>query len=104
LYDRDRDGFAAVEDGKLSESLNRKLSRYFKAPPCVSRFSMTAIIESFARKTDSDHGEGFVVGHQTAIASQPIECALDYPAPTQDFEPAILVGVFDDFQLDRQPD
>ena len=56
------------------------------------------------RKTDGDHGEGFVVGHQTAIASQPRECALDYPAATQDLEAAILVGAFDDFQLDRQPD
>ena len=44
------------------------------------------------------------MGHQTAIASQPRECALDYPAATQDLEPAILVGAFDDFQLDWQPD
>jgi hypothetical protein len=44
------------------------------------------------------------VGHQTAIAAQPRECALDDPAATQDLEAAIPVGAFDDFQLDRQPD
>ena len=44
------------------------------------------------------------MGHQTAIAAQPRECALDHPAATQDFEAAIFVGSFDDFQLDRQPD
>src|SRR5215831_4265997 len=42
------------------------------------------------RKTDGDHGEGFVVGHQTAIASQPRECALDYPAAKQTLNPPSL--------------
>ena len=44
------------------------------------------------------------MGHQAAIAAQPGECAFDHPAATQDFEAAIFVGSFDDFQLDRQPD
>ena len=44
------------------------------------------------------------MGHQAAIAAQPGECALDNPAATQDLEAALLVGTFDDFQLEGQPD
>ena len=42
------------------------------------------------RKTAGDHGESLVVGHQTAIASQPRECALDCPAATQTLNPPSL--------------
>ena len=42
--------------------------------------------------------------HQAAIAAHPGKCPLDHPAATQDLEAAILVGAFDDFQLDRRPD
>jgi len=49
------------------------------------------------------HSERFVMGHQTTIAAQPRESALDHPAATQDLKAAVLVGAFDDFQLDRQP-
>ena len=44
------------------------------------------------------------MGHQAAIAAQPGECALDHPAAAQDLEAALLVGAFDDFQLEGQPD
>ena len=44
------------------------------------------------------------MSHQTAITAQPRECALDHPAATQYLKAAILVGAFNDFQLDRQPD
>ena len=44
------------------------------------------------------------MGHQAAIAAQPRERAFDHPAATQDLEAALLVGAFDNFQLDRQPD
>jgi hypothetical protein len=44
------------------------------------------------------------VSHQAAITAQPRECALDHPAATQAFEATLLVGAFNDFQLDRQPD
>jgi len=69
---------------------------------CVSRLSMTTYHRELG-ETNGDHGEGFVVPHQAAIAAQPRECALDHPAATQDLEAALLVGAFDDFQLDRQP-
>jgi hypothetical protein len=36
--------------------------------------------------------------------SQENGASLDHPAATQDFEAAILVAAFNDFQLDRQPD
>ena len=44
------------------------------------------------------------MSHQAAFTAQPRECALDHPAARQDFEATLLVGAFNDFQLDRQPD
>jgi hypothetical protein len=55
-------------------------------------------------ETNGGHDEGFVVGHQAAIAAQPRERAFDHPAATQDLEAALLVGAFDNLQLDRQAD
>ena len=39
--------------------------------------------------------------HQPAVATQPRERALDDPSPADDFEAALRVGAFDDFELDR---
>ena len=44
------------------------------------------------------------MGDQAAIAAQPRECALDHPAATQNFEAAMPVSAFHDFQLDRKPE
>ena len=44
------------------------------------------------------------MGHEAAIAAQPGECALDHPAAAQDLEATLLVGAFDDVQLEGQPD
>src|SRR6478672_8132325 len=48
-----------------------------------------------------DEGEGFVVSHQTSIASEPGQRPFDYPSPAYDLEAALVVGALDDFQLDR---
>jgi len=47
---------------------------------------------------------GFALGDQAAIAARPRESALDDPAATQQLETTLVIGAFDDFQLDRQPD
>jgi len=43
------------------------------------------------------------VCHQAAVTAQPGECSLNHPASPNDLEAAVLVGAFDDLQLDRLP-
>jgi hypothetical protein len=50
---------------------------------------------------DSDHGNGFVVSHQAAVAAQPRERAFDDPASPNDLEATILVRALDDLDADR---
>jgi hypothetical protein len=45
------------------------------------------------------------VGHKAAVSPEPGKCALDNPAPSEDFEPALFVRALDDLQsnpLSRQ--
>ena len=49
----------------------------------------------------SDDGERFVVGHQTSIPPEPGQRPFDHPSPAHDLETTVVVGAFDDFQLDR---
>ena len=38
--------------------------------------------------------------HKPAVATEPGEGSLDHPSSSDDFEAAILVGAFDDFECD----
>ena len=61
---------------------------------------MTHIIASLG-EAFGDEGEGFIVSHQTSIASEPGQRPFDHPPPAYDLEAALVVGALDDFQLDR---
>lgn len=61
---------------------------------------MTAIIASFA-KPSALMAPGIALGHEAAIAAQARQRALDHPAPADHFVAAVLVGAFDDLDLDR---
>lgn len=52
------------------------------------------------REARGDDGEGLVVRHEPAIATEPGEGSLDHPSPPDDFEACLLVGAFDDLQRD----
>jgi hypothetical protein len=47
-----------------------------------------------------DDSDGFVMGHEAAVASYPGEGTLDDPAPADELEPAFLVRALDDLQGD----
>lgn len=48
-----------------------------------------------------DDGEGFVMSHETAVAAQPGEGALDDPSSADDLEAAVVVDPFDDLECHR---